>query len=120
MISRRRMKIDLIGQSSLLLALIITMISSNNAYAWSKFLIFGLLLWQITSACSFYFHYEYKQKKSFLVAAAVIILSIYILPASGKWFYIALLGLVGWYFFRTISDTIVVVNRPRHFWDLFP
>lgn len=118
MISRTRMKKDLIGQSMLLTGLAITGLSSLP-WAWFVALFSALGLWQGASALQLALTYEYQERYPFLWLFLGFLLA---LPPGiwllGPWtvFPIAL-GLLA-YFIVTVRDTMHVLQRPRSFWDL--
>lgn len=111
------MKLDLVGQSVLLaLALIVVL---GQWWLWSLAVIAGLALWQTGSAFHLTVAYAYTGRKPYLWLLGGLLL---LLPLkfwlAGYWSLI-LLGLAALaYFFTTLRDTIVVLRRPRSFWDI--
>ncbi len=119
MIPRSRMKIDLVGQAILLIGLILNLAVITN-FQWAKYLLIFLVLWQISSAVHLYLVYRYTAKLGYLMISSVTILSLFIwIQIIGIWAYLPVLGIALWYFLQTLNDTLVVISRPRYFWDLF-
>ena len=118
MVSSFRMRIDLIGQIVLILAIIIQLFLLSG-YTWPKAFLGVLIVWQFLSASHLLIAYQYVRKLDYLKVGAVILISLPLwLQLIGIWAYAPVLGLVGWYFFQTWRDTLIVLRRPRSFWDL--
>lgn len=118
MISRTRMKKDLIGQS-----MIIAGLAATGLYSlpWAIFvtLLSVLGVWQGASALQLALTYEYQERYPFLWLFLGLILT---LPLGiwllGAWMaFPVALGLLA-YFIVTVRDTVHVLQRPRSFWDL--
>ena len=119
MVSSFRMKIDLIGQIVLIMALLLQLFLLSSL-PWSNALLIVLLIWQFLSACHLYFAYRYIKKINYLSVGTVVLSSLPIwFNILGWWAYLPVIGLILWYFWQTIRDTIIVLNRPKSFWDLF-
>ncbi len=119
MISRKRMKFDLIGQIVLILAIIIQAIWISDLI-WPKAFLFILIAWQLLSAIHLLFAYRYFSKSNFLWTSLILLVSLPIwIKLIGLAAYLPVAGLGIWYFWQTIRDTIIVLNRPRSFWELF-
>ncbi len=118
MVSALRMRIDLIGQIILILAIIIQLFILNG-WSWPKAFLIVLFIWQSLSAIHLFIAYQYIKKLNFLKVAVVLLFSLPIWVSwLGLWAYLPVIGLVLWYFFQTWRDTMIVVRRPRSFWDL--
>lgn len=119
MISTSRMKIDLIGQIVLILAICLQLVLLSHK-EWTNLLLFILVFWQLLSAYHLLSAYKYVKKINFIRVGIVLVASlpvwIYLL---GAFAYLPVIGLVIWYFWETLRDTIIVLNRPKSFWDLF-
>lgn len=118
MISKSRMTTDLVGQSILLAAVIILLLA--KAYTPWAIIVFSILaLWQVGSALHLALGYKYRERFFFLKLFVVLLL---ILPFAIYWlstWSLALLGiLASAYFWATFRDTIIVLERPRSFWDI--
>ncbi|MEQ8702534.1 MAG: hypothetical protein RIC19_01380 [Phaeodactylibacter sp.] len=117
MISQYRMKFDLVGQSVLLaLALIVVL---GEWWLWALTVVAGLALWQTGSAFHLLAAYAYRDRKPYLwVLGSLLILLPFKFWLAGYW-SLVLLGLAAFtYFLITLRDTIVVLRRPRSFWDI--
>ena len=118
MISRYRMKIDVLGQG-VLIGAILLLVTFASGLQWTNFLLIVLGIWQLVSAIHLYYSYKYIKKLNFLRTALVLGLSLPIWLHLIDWLaYLPVAGLLIWYFIQTIRDTIRVYNRPRSFWDL--
>ena len=118
MISRTRMKKDLIGQSAIIAGLAVAGLFSLS---WALFLalLSALGLWQGASALQLALAYEYEERYPFLWLFLGLLLA---LPPAvwllGTWAVAPIaLGLAA-YFIVTVRDTLYVLQRPRSFWDL--
>lgn len=117
MISQYRMKFDLTGQSILLaLAMIVVL---GNWWLWALVVISGLALWQTGSAFHLAIAYAYRDRKPYLwILGSVLVLLPLKFWLAGYWSLI-LPGVAALlYFFVTLRDTIVVLRRPKSFWDI--
>lgn len=118
MISRFRMKIDLLTQSVLLLALLL-MLCFAKGVSWTGFMLVMLAIWQFISAVHLFYTYKYIRKLNYLRTALVLAISLPIwVHLIGNLAYLPVFGVVIWYFSQTIRDTIKVYRRPRSFWDV--
>lgn len=118
MISRFRMKIDLLGQSLLLLAVLILALFASGL-AWTNAMLILLGLWQVGSAVHLFYVYRHVRRLNYLRTALVLGVSLPIwIYLIGALAYLPVGGLLLWYFIQTVRDTIKVFNRPRSFWDL--
>lgn len=117
MISQYRMKLDLAGQSVLIaLAMIVVL---GKWWLWALAVVAGLALWQTGSAFHLIVAYAYRARKPYLLLLGSILL---LLPLkfwlAGYW-SLVIPGIAALlYFFITLRDTIVVLRRPRSFWDI--
>lgn len=117
MISQYRMKLDLVGQSVLIaLAMIVVL---GKWWLWALAAVAGLALWQTGSAFHLTVAYAYRARKPYLLLLGSILL---LLPLkfwlAGYWSLVVPGVVALLYFFITLRDTIVVLRRPRSFWDI--
>ncbi|MDX1941206.1 MAG: hypothetical protein SFU99_11685 [Saprospiraceae bacterium] len=118
MISRFRMKIDLLGQCVLVLAVIL-LLCLVEGIRWSGGFLIALAIWQFISAAHLLYVYRHIRRVNYLRTAIVLTVSLPIwVYFIGNLAYLPVAGIVLWYFIQTIRDTIVVYRRPRSFWDL--
>ncbi len=118
MISRFRMKIDLLAQSVLILAVLLLLLFVNGI-RWSGAILLVLAIWQFISALHLFYVYKHIRRLNYLRTAIVFTVSLPIWThLIGSLAYLPLIGVVIWYFIQTIRDTVVVYRRPRSFWDL--
>ena len=118
MISRFRMKIDLLAQSVLILAVILLLLFVNGI-RWSGAVLVILAIWQFISALHLFYIYKHIRRLNYLRTALVLAVSLPIwIHLIGILAYLPVLGVATWYFIQTIRDTVVVYRRPRSFWDL--
>lgn len=118
MISRTRMKFDVLGQSILIGAFILLWIF-NQQLIWTNAMLILLAIWQIASAVHLFFSYKYIQRVNFLRTALVIGISLPVwINFVGNWAYVPVGGILLWYFFWSLRDMVIVYRRPRSFWDL--
>lgn len=112
------MKIDLLGQAILITAiLLLTFFVSGKASTNAVLIVLGL--WQIASAVHLLYVYQHIKRLNFIKTIIVLAVSLPIwIKLVGLFAYLPVAGVVLWYFWQTISDTIKVYNRPRSFWDL--
>lgn len=118
MISKFRMKIDLLGQAVMIVAiLLLSFLVSGKAWTNTMLIILGI--WQIASAAHLLYAYRHIKRLNYIKTAIVLAASLPIwIQLVGAFAYLPVAGLILWYFWQTISDTIKVYNRPRSFWDL--
>ncbi|MFK7936370.1 MAG: hypothetical protein AB8G22_22845 [Saprospiraceae bacterium] len=118
MISWFRMKVDVWGQSILIVAvLLLLFFASGNT--WSKATLAILFIWQIASAAHLLYAYRHVKRLNYLRTTLVIGVSLPIwFYLLGNWSFVPVGGLVIWYFVQTIRDAIIVYRRPISFWDL--
>lgn len=111
------MKLDLVGQSVLLA--LATIVVLGQWWALTLGVVATLAVWQTGSALHLALGYAYKGRKPFLWVLGVLLL---LLPLkywlAGYWSLLFLGAAALAYFFATLRDTIVVLRRPRSFWDL--
>ncbi len=118
MVSKFRIKIDLIGQVVLIIGIFLFALFESRV-TWTISLLIVLAIWQIISALHLLLVYQYVKKVNFLKTMAVLILSLPVwIHLVGHWAYVPVGGVLIWYFFQTAKDMKIVNNRPRSFWDL--
>ncbi len=118
MISKSRMKIDLLGQVILVAATILIAILESGLI-WTNLLLLFLALWQVVSAIHLLQVYRHIKKVSFLKTMLVLVFSLPIwIKLVGVYAYLPVGGVLFWYFFQTARETKIVYRRPRSFWDL--
>lgn len=118
MVSRLRMKLDLLLQG-ILLAILALAISLEP---WRTAVIVALLILaciQITSAAQLWWWHHYRPARTFLwffLGMAVLV------PIGLQFFnplaWLCLIALAIVYFSHTIYIATVVLRRPRSFWDI--
>lgn len=118
MIDRSRMKVDLAGQSLLILGAVATGVFPG-AWPWFIALLAALGLWQGASALQLALAYEYRKRYPFLWLYLGLLLA---LPAGigliGAWTVLPITLSILAYFIITLCDTVQALQRPRSFWDL--
>ena len=118
MISRTRMKLDVLGQSILIGALVMLWYF-NHRLIWTNTMLVMLGIWQMASAVHLFLSYKYIQRGNFLKIVFVLAISLPVwIHLVGNWAYLPVGGVLLWYFFWSVRDMILVYNRPRSFWDL--
>lgn len=118
MVSRRRMKIDTLIQSMLLVAVILGWLLLGWS-GWLALPLLGLLCLQMISAMQLWSVYRFQPAHSFLwVGAAILLVFVIAWFNWGLLSWILPLGLVLAYYFQTIQRLVIVLRRPRSFWDL--
>lgn len=118
MISRTRIKIDVLGQSILIGAFVL-LCFFNRQMIWTNTMLLMLGIWQVASAFHLFQSYKYVQRGSFLKTVLVVLVSLPVwIHLVGVWAYLPVGGLLLWYFFWSVRDMFLVYNRPRSFWDL--
>lgn len=118
MISKFRMKVDLLGQAVLIVAILLLAFFASGQ-TWTNTMLVVLGLWQLASAVHMIFVYRHIKRLNYLKTALVLAVSLPVwIKLVGWWAYFPVTGVVLWYFWQTVSDTIKVYNRPRSFWDL--
>ncbi len=118
MISKFRMKIDLLGQGILIIAVILLAILEKGL-VWTNAMIIILGLWQIISAIHLLLVYQHIKKISFLKTILVLLISLPLwIKFIGIMAYIPVAGVLIWYLIQTVAETRIVYRRPRSFWDL--
>lgn len=118
MISKLRMKIDLLGQVILIVAILLLAFYVSGR-TWTNTMLALLGLWQIASAAHLLYVYQHIKRLNYIKTAIVLAVSLPIwINLVGIFAYLPVAGVVLWYLWQTISDTIKVYNRPRSFWDL--
>lgn len=112
------MRNDLLGQSILLLTAILLFLFAFG-HQLSRLTLIVLSLWQILSALHLLKSYRYVRKLNYLRTCLVIGISLPIwFWLVGNWALLPVGGLVLWYFYQTMRDTIIIYRRPKSFWDL--
>ncbi len=112
------MKIDLLGQAILIVAIIILAFFASGK-TWTNAMLVTLGLWQIASAAHLLYVYRHIKRLNYIKTALVLAVSLPIwIKLIGTFAYLPVAGVLLWCFWQTISDTIKVYNRPRSFWDL--
>ena len=112
------MKIDLLGQAVLIVAILLIAFFASGK-AWTNTMLVILGIWQIASATHLLQAYQHIKRLNYIKTAIVLAVSLPIwIHLVGIFAYLPVTGLILWYFWQTISDTIKVYNRPRSFWDL--
>ena len=118
MISKFRMKIDVLGQAVLIMAIVLLACFASGLGSTNAMLVV-LGIWQLASAFHLFYIYSHIKRLNYVKTAIVLAVSLPIwVYLVGNMAYLPVAGVVIWYFFQTISDTIKVYNRPRSFWDL--
>ncbi len=118
MISRTRIKLDVFGQSILIVALLLLWFF-NQGIVWTNTMLTILAIWQIASAVHLFFTYKYIQRVNFIKTALVLLISLPVwINLVGVWAYAPVVGVLLWSFFWSIRDMIIINNRPRSFWDI--
>ena len=118
MISKFRIKSDLVGQVILIVGIFLFAIFESGII-WTNSLLIVLAIWQILSALHLLFAYKYVKKLNFLKTILVLILSLPVwIHLVGALAYVPVGGILLWYFFQTANDLVIINNRPRSFWDL--
>ena len=118
MVSKFRMKIDLLGQAVLIMAVLLLVFFASGK-KWTNAMLVVLGIWQIASASHLLYVYRHIKRLNYLRAAVVIAVSLPVwIKLVGVFAYLPVAGVILWYFWQTIADTIKVYNRPRSFWDL--
>ena len=118
MISKFRMKIDLLGQAVLIVAIVLLACFASGV-ASTNTMLAVLGIWQLASAFHLFYVYSHIKRLNYVKTAIVLATSLPIwMHLVGNLAYLPVAGVVIWYFVQTISDTIKVYNRPRSFWDL--
>ena len=112
------MKIDLLGQAILIVAVALLFFFATGR-AWTNTMLVVLGLWQLASAFHLLYVYQHIKRLHFLKTAIVLTVSLPVwIHLVGSFAYLPVAGVAVWYFVQTVSDTIKVYNRPRSFWDL--
>ena len=118
MISRFRMKVDLLGQAVLIVAVVLLGFFASGK-AWTNTMLVVLGIWQFASAIHLLQVYRHIDRMNFIKTAVVLVVSLPVwIHLVGVLAYFPVAGVFLWYFIQTIQDTIKVYNRPRSFWDL--
>ena len=112
------MKIDLLGQAILIVAILLLAFFASG-YAWTNTMLIILGLWQLASAAHLIYVYRHIKRANSFKTAIVLAVSLPVwIQLVGVLAYIPVAGVLLWHFWQTVSDTIKVYNRPRSFWDL--
>ncbi len=112
------MKIDLLGQAILIVAIVLLAFFASGK-VWTNTMLVVLGLWQLASAFHLLYVYKHIKRLNFVKTAIVLAVSLPIwMFFVGSLAYLPVTGVVVWYFVQTVRDTIAVYNRPRSFWDL--
>lgn len=112
------MKIDLLGQAILIVAILLLAFFATGR-AWTNVMLVILGLWQMASAFHLLLVYSHIKRMNFVKTTVVLAVSLPVwIHLVGALAYLPVAGVFVWYFIQTIADTIKVYNRPRSFWDL--
>lgn len=118
MVSRFRMKIDLLGQAVLMLAIILLAFFASGL-KWTNVMLIILGIWQLSSAAHLLYVYRHIKRLNYFRTAIILAVSLPIwIQIIGIMAYLPVAGVLLWYFIQTVQDTIIVYNRPRSFWEL--
>lgn len=118
MVSRLRMKLDLLVQSTLMVLLALA-IPLEPLHVGLKITLIVLVLLQMLSAAQLWLWHTYRPAKAYLWAFFLVGL---LLPVGlyffnpAAWLFLLALAIV--YFVHTIRIAAVVLRRPRSFWDI--
>lgn len=112
------MKIDVLGQAILIIAvLLLAFFASGKAWSLATLIVLGV--WQLASAFHLVYVYQHIRRLNYVKTAIILAVSLPIwILLIGNLAYLPVAGVILWCFIQTISDTIKVYNRPRSFWDL--
>lgn len=112
------MKIDLLGQAILITAVLLLAFFASGK-AWTNLMLVLLGVWQMASAAHLIYVYQHIKRLNYVKTAIILAVSLPVwIHLVGHLAYFPVAGVVLWYFFQTVSDTIKVYSRPRSFWDL--
>jgi hypothetical protein len=112
------MKVDVLGQGLLILAVILLALLSSGI-KWTNAMLVVLGIWQVTSAVHLIYVYRHIRRLNYLRTAVILAVSLPVwIHLIGAFAYLPVAGVIVWYFIQTIRDAIVVYRRPRSFWDL--
>lgn len=118
MVSRLRMKLDLLVQSSLVVLLVLA-IPLGPLHIGLKIMLIVLVLLQMLSAAQLWLWHAYRPARAYLWTFFLVGL---LLPVGLYFFHplvwLFLLALAIVYFVHTIRIAVVVLRRPRSFWDI--
>lgn len=118
MITVFRMKVDLLGQAILIVAILLFLLLESSL-KWTNTLLILLGIWQVVSAVHLLIIYQHVKKINFLKSMLVLLVSLPIwIKLIGLLAYVPVVGILAWYFYQTARETKIVYNRPRSFWDL--
>ncbi len=119
MISEFRMKLDAFGQAILIVAILLIASFYQQTILPTKWLLWTLTIWQLASAIHLLFVYQHIKRLNYIKTAIVLFVSLPLWKmVIGNWAYLAVVGVILWYFFLTVKDTRAVINHPKSFWDL--
>jgi len=117
MVSRIRMKLDLFAQSFLLFTLIL--VFSSESKQSSIITLIALVLVQILSTAQLWLKHAYRPARVYLVlflaTGALLPFGLYFFNPLA-WLILLALSLI--YSAHTIRIALVVLRRPRSFWDI--
>ena len=117
MISKSRMTTDLTAQSILMTAGYPP--TGRCLLALGAHCLYGLALWQVGSALHLALGHAYRERFFYLKIFALLLVALPLkLWLAGAWAFFLLGVLVSAYFWATFRDTIIVLERPRSFWDI--
>lgn len=117
MVSRIRMKIDLLAQIAFIVATILLIILGELYIATYPLIV--LVCWQAFSALQLFFAYRHRRRRYYLCLAALAAACIPLWTALPYlWGYLPFAVMASWYLFETAYDFSIVYRRPRSFWDL--
>ena len=113
------MKIDLLGQIVLIVAVLLLLFLASG-WKWTNVTLFILGIWQFGSAVHLFYAYRHIRRLNYLRLSLIMLISLPVwIHLIGPLAYLPVAGLAIWYFTQTIRDTIIVYRRPRSFWELF-
>lgn len=112
------MKVDLLGQAILIVAVIL-LAFFKSVTEWTNAMLILLGLWQLASAIHLIQVYRHIGRMNFVKTSIVLAVSLPVwVHLVGSLAYLPVAGVFIWYFIQTLRDTIVVYRRPRSFWDI--
>lgn len=118
MVSRFRMKADLSVQSIVLGVLLISL-AFNRHYISNLVVLLACIGLQLLSAWQLWQQHRLKMARTFMNWATPLVLSLPLWYLIEPWLAFALVSLlVLIYYGNTIRNTVIVLKRPRSFWDL--
>lgn len=118
MISKSRMKKDLIGQTTIIGSLLLLLLFAVPS-AWLLTLLVLLGTWQAGSAVELRVQYEYRARQPYIwILPLMIVLLLVLKPLLGGWIILGTALTLISYYIITARDFVIVRRRPRSFWDI--